>query len=314
MSIETGDWIIEACNLSYMYPDGTQALRGVSLKIPKGGKIALLGSNGAGKSTLFLHLNGILRPREGVVRFAGSDLKYDRQTLLELRKNVGIVFQDPDSQLFSASVYQEISFGPLNLGLPEEIVRERVETAMAATGTGEFRQRPTHMLSYGQKKRVCIAGILAMNPSVMVCDEPTAWLDPKNARQIISLFNQIASDGTTVIISTHDVNLAYSWADYVFIMAEGNIMGEGDPESVFRDEILMYKTNLEKPWLVEIHEILLKKGCFPADSSMPRNRDELYQLLRNNNMCRREEMLNDFNNIRDEGRERNNVTLGIKRL
>jgi len=237
------DYILEAENLCYNYPDGTRALTDLCLKIPKGQKTAVLGSNGAGKSTLFLHFNGILKPKRGIVRFDGKDVSYDRKPLLELRKNVGIVFQDPDSQLFSASVYQEISFGPLNLGLAERTVRDRIN---------DLKDRPTHMLSYGQKKRVTIADILAMEPKVIICDEPTAWLDPKHAKQTVQLFNEISQNGTTVILSTHDVDLAFSWADYVFIMSDGGVIGEGTPDKIFTDNDLIQEADLDRPWLVDV--------------------------------------------------------------
>lgn len=273
------EFILEADNVSFSYPDGTKSLNNLSLRIPKGQKTAILGSNGAGKSTLFFHFNGILKPLEGEIRFAGQPVNYDRKGLLELRKNVGIVFQDPDSQLFSASVFQEISFGPLNLGLPEQVVRERVKQAMTDTGIEGVKDKPTHMLSYGQKKRVSIADILAMEPEVLICDEPTAWLDPKHSRQIVRLFDQISETGKTVIMSTHDVDTAYAWADYIFVMSEGRVIGEGTPEKVFRDDLLIRKADLGKPWLVEVYDMMLKKGCLNENTPFPANKDELFELM-----------------------------------
>jgi len=309
------DYILEAKNVSYTYPDGTQALKEISLKIPKGKKTAFLGSNGAGKSTLFLHFNGILKPQAGVVRFGGRDVSYNRKNLLELRKNVGIVFQDPDSQLFSASVYQEISFGPLNYGLSEKEVRERVERALVATGITELSDKPTHMLSYGQKKRVTIADILAVEPEVLICDEPTAWLDPKHARQTIKLFNRINRDGTTVILSTHDVDLAYSWADYVFVLDDGRVIGEGEPEKVLRDEILIRKASLDKPWLVELYEVLVKKGCLSSKTPVPRSKEEMLELIPEHGICiKRGEESNDYDTGGNEGRERTGLTVNLQRL
>ncbi|WP_027365340.1 energy-coupling factor ABC transporter ATP-binding protein [Desulfotruncus alcoholivorax] len=279
------DYILEAENLSYIYPDGTQALKGLYLRIPRSQKTAVLGSNGAGKSTLFLHFNGILKPKSGTVKFNGNNVSYDRRSLLELRKNVGIVFQDPDSQLFSASVYQEISFGPLNLGLTEKTVRDRVERAMTATGINELKDKPTHMLSYGQKKRVTIADILAMEPQVLICDEPTAWLDPKHAKQTLQLFDKIIQNGTTVVLSTHDVDLAYSWADYVFIMSDGRVIGEGVPDKVFSDDALLRNADLDRPWLVDVHDLLIKKGCIPPKATLPRNKEELFEKILYHGIC-----------------------------
>lgn len=300
------DFILEAEHLNYSYPDGTRALQDLSVRIPKGKKTVVLGSNGAGKSTLFLHFNGILKPDSGTVRFAGKDVGYSRKPLLELRKNVGIVFQDPDSQLFSASVFQEISFGPLNLGLPDHAVRDRVEQAMDATGLKELRDKPTHMLSYGQKKRVTIADILAMEPQVLICDEPTAWLDPKHAAQTIRLFNQIVQNGTTVILSTHDVDLAYSWADHVIVVSEGKVIGEGTSAEVFLDDILIRKADLARPWLVEMYELLIKKGCLAQKTPLPRNKEELFNLMLKYGICGGEQETNDYCTFGDAGRKRDN--------
>ena len=308
------DYILEAENLNYSYPDGTQALKDLCLKIPKGQKTAILGSNGAGKSTLFLHFNGILKPKSGTVRFNGKDVSYDRKPLLELRKNVGIVFQDPDSQLFSASVYQEISFGPLNLGLAEKTVRDRVEQAMTATGINDLKDRPTHMLSYGQKKRVTIADILAMEPQVLICDEPTAWLDPKHAKQTIQLFNEISRNGTTVILSTHDVDLAYSWADYVFIVSDGRVIGEGTPANVFRDDILIWKADLDRPWLVDVYDLFIKKGCLSKKNPLPRSKEELFELILNHGTHGGEQENYDYCTFGNKGRERDKLVAGRKGL
>lgn len=309
------DYIIEAENLIYTYPDGTQALKGINIKIPKGKKVAVLGSNGAGKSTLFLHCNGILKPQQGIVKYDGREVRYDRKSLLQLRKNVGIVFQDPDSQLFSASVYQEISFGPLNFGLSEETVRKRVEQAMSATEVAGLKDKPTHMLSYGQKKRVSIADILAMEPEVIICDEPTAWLDPKHAQQTVKLFDRINSSGTTIMMSTHDVDLAYSWADYIFVLSNGEVIGEGIPEQVFTNEILIKKADLEKPWLVQVSEVLLIKGCLPKAAVLPRNRERLFELIINHGTnVGEEEVINDFSDFRNKGRERDHISADFKGL
>lgn len=266
--------VLEAREIAFRYPDGTEALAGVTLAIPEGKKTAFLGPNGAGKSTLFLHFNGLLRPARGKILFAGREVRYDRKSLLELRKNVGIVFQDPEVQLFSASVYQEISFGPVNLGLAAEEVRERVYGAMAATGVLGLKERPTHFLSYGQKKRVAIADILAMRPRVLICDEPTAWLDGKGAQQVMELFDSFQKDGVTVVFSTHDVDVAYSHADYVFVMKEGRLIGEGVPEEVFADRELLERAGLERPWLAEVFEELQKAGWLEGEPA-PRSRGEL---------------------------------------
>ncbi|SJZ36666.1 energy-coupling factor ABC transporter ATP-binding protein [Selenihalanaerobacter shriftii] len=273
------DSILEAQDLIFKYPDGTKALNGLSISIEKGKKVAVLGANGAGKSTLFLHFNGILQPNEGQILFDGEVINYKKKMLKELRKNVGIVFQDPDMQLFSSSVFQEISFGPLNLGLSEEKVKERVHDAMEVTGILDLKEKPTHLLSYGQKKRISIADILAMKPQVIIFDEPTVWLDPKHSIEIIDFFNEINKQGITVVLSTHNVDLAYSWADYVYVFAEGKILGTGEPEEIFKDKELLMSANLTQPWIVEIYEELIDKQVIDPNLSIPRAKEELLALI-----------------------------------
>ena len=276
------EFILEAHEVEFEYPDGTRALKGVSLCIEKGKKVAVLGPNGAGKSTVFLHFNGILRPTRGKIRFSGTEVRYDHASLMALRKNVGVVFQDPDTQLFSASVFQEISFGPLNLGLPKEQVEKRVREAMAATEITGLEKKPTHLLSYGQKKRVSIADILAMEPSVIICDEPTAWLDPKHSLQVLELFNRINRSGTTIIMSTHDVDIAFSWADYIFVLNDGKVAGQGTPEAVFQDGSLLKLADLEKPWLIDVYNQLKEKGYLTNGAPVPRTKSELFACIPGN--------------------------------
>ena len=273
------EYIFEARDIEYKYPDGTRALGNLSLSVEKGRKVAFLGPNGAGKTTLFLHFNGILRPSRGRVRFAGRDVRYDHASLMELRKNVGIVFQDPDTQLFSASVLQEVSFGPMNMGLSKDQVLERVNGAMATTEIAHLKNRPTHFLSEGQKKRVSIADILAMDPPVIIFDEPTASLDPRLKQHIMDLLDRINREGKTVILSTHDVDAAYSWADYVYVMKDGALAGEGLPEKVFQDEGLMGSTGVEKPWMVEMFGELNKKGWLPNGTPPPRTKSGLFESI-----------------------------------
>lgn len=277
MSIEP---IIETSGLGFSYVDGTQALIDVTLSIPEGKKIAFLGPNGSGKTTLFLHFNGLMKPDQGKVFFYGREVIYKHHQLLELRKQVGIIFQDPETQLFSSSVKQEISFGPINLGLSRYDVEERVKKAMADTGIADLKDKPTHFLSYGQKKRVAIADILAMEPRVLVCDEPTAWLDKKHEGQIMRLLDEINSDGITVIMSTHDVDTAYSWADYIFVMKNGSVVGEGTPKQIFYDLRLLEEAELERPWLLDIYDDLSNKGFLSRDNP-PKTKDELLLNLAN---------------------------------
>jgi cobalt/nickel transport system ATP-binding protein len=271
--------ILEAEDLEYAYADGTKALRKVNMAVHRGEKIAVLGSNGAGKSTLFLHFNGIHQPERGCIRFHGRKLSYKKSEIMELRRKVGIVFQDPDSQLFSASVLQEVSFGPMNLGLSEAEVRRCVEKALHETETQDLIDRPTHMLSFGQKKRVSIADILAMEPEVIIFDEPTAWLDPRHAREFMQLLDELSKKGKTIIISTHDVDLAYSWADRIFIMKQGKILTQGIPEDVFAHQDIICAADLNLPWLVETHIEFIRLGLLSTSSRLPRTKEELYKNL-----------------------------------
>ncbi|WP_425802515.1 energy-coupling factor ABC transporter ATP-binding protein [Desulfitobacterium sp. Sab5] len=278
--------ILEAVDLEFSYTDGTKALRKVNLAMQRGEKIAVLGSNGAGKTTLFLHFNGILKPRKGSIYFKGQAISYKGAELKNLRSKVGIVFQDPDSQLFSASVLQEVSFGPMNLGINSAEVRRLVDKALQDTETSDLIDRPTHMLSFGQKKRVSIADILAMEPEVIIFDEPTAWLDPRHAREFMELLNELSQNGKTIIISTHDVDLAYSWADKLFVMKEGQLLKEGKPEEIFCAEDIIKAADLSLPWLVELHDQLIQMGLFAADSALPRTKEELYERLSEVNIKR----------------------------
>ncbi|RFU64513.1 ATP-binding cassette domain-containing protein [Peribacillus saganii] len=268
--------IIELDSVSYQYPDHTKALNNVCLTIERGRKIALLGNNGAGKSTLLLHLNAILKPTSGQLRFKGSVISYRRNEIRILRKLVGIVFQDPDSQLFSSSVYEDIQYGPRNLGLSEEKVKKAADAAIGMTETENIKDKPPHFLSLGQKKRVAIAGILAMEPELLILDEPTAGLDPYYANKIMAVLEDIHNEDRSIIISTHDVNLAYEWADEVWIMNAGEIIAKGCPTVVFQDERILRKSHLEKPWIIDVFDSVqeqLKNGAYP------RTRKELLERI-----------------------------------
>jgi cobalamin biosynthesis protein CbiD/energy-coupling factor transporter ATPase len=255
--------IIEVKDLQYQYEDGTQALAGVNLKIPKGKTTAFLGHNGAGKSTLFLNLNGILKPSGGKVFYRESLLDYSRKCLKELRKSVGIVFQDSDSQLFSASVFQDISFGPINMGLPEAEVRQRVEFAMKRTEILHLKDKAAHSLSFGQKKRVAIAGVLAMEPEIIILDEPTAGLDPHGVSEIMKLIRELQQElGLTVILSTHDIDMVPLYCDYAYLMDQGKVMLEGTPKEVFDHTEQLRKLNLRLPRIGHLMEILKKEDGF----------------------------------------------------
>lgn len=239
--------MLEARNITFSYDDGTEALINVNLKVDKGDIVALLGKNGAGKSTLFLHFNGILRPDKGEIIIDEEKLKYDKKSLIKFRQKVGLVFQNPDDQIFAPSVEEDVAFGPLNLKLPMEEVQKRVHEALERVGMVGFEKKAPHHLSGGQKKRVAIAGILAMKPEIMVFDEPTAGLDPKGASKIINLLKELNEQGITIIISTHDVDLVPQYANKVYVLHEGEIIGEGTAKDIFSNKELINKANLELP-------------------------------------------------------------------
>lgn len=227
-----------------------------------------------------MHFNGLLRPDSGQLVYEGKPFSYDRKSLLRLRQRVGIVFQDPDTQLFSASVEQEVAFGPLNLGWPKEEVKKRVAAVMEATGLEQLKSNPTHLLSYGQKKRVAIAAVLAMQPEVVVFDEPTAWLDPLGCRQVLALLEDLHVRGKTVVLSTHDVDLAFSWADHVLVMSSGRKLAMGNTVDVMSDYELLEKAGLAVPWVLEVHREMAAEGLIAGQGEIPRDRHQLLQLFR----------------------------------
>jgi cobalt/nickel transport system ATP-binding protein len=274
-----GEPILEARHVTFAYQDGTVALRNLTLPIPKGRRVAILGANGSGKSTLFLTLNGILRPAEGAVLLGGEPVRYDRKGLNDLRRRVGLVFQDPDSQLFAASVRQDISFGPINLGLSTAEVRARVEAAIQDTQIGDLADRPTHLLSYGQKKRVAIAGVLAMDPEVIVADEPTAGLDPEMTSRLLELLDRLHALGRTIVVSTHDLELAYAWADEAFVLQRGELIGSGPPAHVFQDADMLRRARLLQPLLLETFARLRAVGLFSDAAAPPRTPAALAELV-----------------------------------
>lgn len=270
------DIILKADNLFFSYDDEkTHSLNGLSLEIKRGHKIAFMGANGSGKSTFFLCCNGIHQPSSGTLYFNGEPIDYSRKGLLKLRSKVGIVFQDPDNQLFSASVYQEISFGILNLGIPEADAKEQVEKVIDYLEITPFRHKPTHALSGGQKKQVSIADILVMNPDIIILDEPAAALDPKHTTMVNKIVDQLTENGITVMMSTHDVNYAMAWADDVFLFKDGKVLIHGTPEQVFSNKSVLASTNLEQPACLQLFDSLCKKGILKTSLPIPRSLQQL---------------------------------------
>lgn len=257
--------MLEVKDLKYSYNNNYEALKGVSLKIEKGDMVALLGKNGAGKSTLFLHLNGIYEPDEGKVFIDGEELKYDKKSLLKFRQKVGIVFQNPDDQIFAPTVEEDVAFGPLNLGLSMEEVQDRVEDALKRVGMEGYEKTAPHHLSGGQKKRVAIAGILAMKPEIMVLDEPTAGLDPQGVTNLTKLLKELNDEGITIIISTHEVDLVPDYAKKIFVMVDGELIAEGTPKDIFAQPNILEKANLKVPIVTELFQEIEKEGFDMGD-------------------------------------------------
>lgn len=277
---QENNWVIEVQDVSYTYDgDSKKALDGLNLNIRRGAKVAFMGGNGSGKSTLFLCLNGIRRPDTGRICIDGKPIRYTRKGLLEVRGKVGIVFQEPDDQLFSASVYEEISFGILNLGTDEETARKEVERVIEELEITPFQDRPAHALSGGQKKQVAIADILVMHPEVMILDEPAAALDPKHTGKVEEIVESLTAKGITVLMATHDMDYAYDWADEIVLMHEGKVIRQGTPFEVCTDRTALEQASLELPAVVRIYERLKEKGRIPGDIAPPGNVDELIAYL-----------------------------------
>ena len=271
-------------NISHRYSDGTLALNDVSLSFEKGERIALLGTNGSGKTTLLHHLNGILKPTSGKIYFEEKQLEYDSKTLLDLRKRVGFVFQDPNDQLFAPTVKQDVAFGPLNLGQPADQVKKIVDEALRTVGMAEFAEKPPHFLSFGQKKRVALAGVLAMQPEVIIMDEPTSNLDPRATSEILHLLLQLNKEaGITLLLATHDVDMVPLFANKLYILSKGKLVSSGDPKELFSNTEMIRNVNLRSPRITHLFEVLKKENNLPISSKLPLTiseaRKEILKLL-----------------------------------
>lgn len=279
--------ILESRDVSYRYPGEIVGLDGATLALHPGEKVALLGPNGCGKTTLLLHLCGVLRPQQGDIWLNGKPVEYTRAGLRELRRLVGTVLQDADEQLFAASVYQDVSFGPLNLELPEAEVRQRVEESLVSLGIEDLADRPPHRLSLGQKKRAALAGVVAMQPQVILLDEPTAGLDPVGAAALLAILDGLQRSGTQITFATHDVDLAYGWADRVAVLCRGRVMAFGPTDEVFRRRDLLDTAKLRVPWVLNLSDALRAAGVWPTGKSLPRSPDALLERLATSRRCPR---------------------------
>jgi cobalt/nickel transport system ATP-binding protein len=271
--------MLEMVGVHYAYPGGITALSDVSLGVSPGEKVAILGANGAGKSTLLSILNGTMRPQRGVLRLNGSEVRNDRNGLRELRTQVGMVLQDPDDQLFAASVFEDVSFGPANLGLTKTEIIERVDAALHSVEIADLRDRPTHMLSFGQRKRVAIAGIVAMQPRYLLLDEPSAGLDPIGVTQLMAALARISATDTAIMLATHDVDTAYAWADRIVIFGAGRIARSGAPDTVFADAEILKELRMRPPLIWEVARALRGNGALDASLPMPRDREGIIRQI-----------------------------------
>ena len=238
-----GQTVLDVSGLAYAYPDGHQALYGVDLHVHRGERVALLGPNGAGKTTLVLHLNGILTAGAGSVSVSGLPVR--KENLREIRRRVGVVFQDPDDQLFMPSVRDDVAFGPRNLGVKGAALDRRVMEALDKVGMADFADRPPHHLSFGQRRRVAVATVLAMEPEILVLDEPSSNLDPASRRELADILRSL---DVTVLMVTHDLPYAYELCPRSVVLSGGVIVADGSTYDVLTDDALMSAHRLELPF------------------------------------------------------------------
>lgn len=251
--------LIETRDLTYIYPNSVTGLDRVNFIAPRNSRIAVIGANGAGKSTLFKHFNGIFKPTSGSVLIRGEPIT--KENIREVRKFVGVVFQNADDQIFAPTVEQDVAFGPTNIGLDEETVQHRVQEALRMVGMEDRAERVPHHLSGGEKKRVAIAGIIAMEPQVLVLDEPTAGLDPQGVTDLIEFINSLSRKyGMTVIFSSHEVSLIPEIADYVYVMSKGQIVAAGNIGEIFGRQDLLTSVRLDVPLLPKLIRSLRDRG------------------------------------------------------
>lgn len=238
--------LVEVESLAYRYPDGTQALAGISFRLTHGEAVAVIGANGAGKSTLLLHMNGYLTPQKGQVRI--GDFPLTKENAADIRKTVGMVFQDPDDQLFMPTVYEDVAFGPLNLGLPPAELDVHVTDALSRVGALHLKDRPPHHLSGGEKRAVAIATVLSMGPSILVMDEPSSNLDPGARRRLINLLKTFEH---TKIIATHDLDMALELCHRTIVLHRGEVKADGPTRDIFTNDALLAECHLEKPFSMQ---------------------------------------------------------------
>lgn len=247
--------MIKTEELIYKYPDGTEALKGVTMDGSKGNCIALIGENGAGKSTLMSALIGLNKPTKGRVYFKGVPLSYKKKDLYKFRQHIGLVIQESDKQVFYSGIYDDIAFALRNMQMSPEEIKIRVEKAMEATGIIEIAEKPVQYLSYGQKKRVAMAGVLAMEPEIMLMDEPTLGLDPKSKAGVKKIISGALASGIKIILSSHDMDFIYEFCDYTYILHHGEVLCEGETTEVFKNTEALKTASLEEATMTRLERI-----------------------------------------------------------
>lgn len=250
-----GDYMLEVKNLEYTYESGKKVLDGISLSTNNGAITMVIGENGAGKTTLFKNILGLLKRDKGDIIVDGEELRYDKKSLLNYRKNVTMVFQDPDNQIFYSNVFDDTAFTLRNLGYDEETVKERVDNALRSANAYELKEMPVHFLSYGQKKRVAIASAIALGAHYILMDEPTAGLDPVSIGILKKTISSIAKN-SSLLISTHDMEFCYEMADYIYVVKDAKIIKEGSKYEIFKDEDVIKRANQELPLCVRVANAL----------------------------------------------------------
>lgn len=248
--------MLQINELTYAYEGKKLALENISMDFNKGEIIGLIGRNGSGKSTLFLNIVGVLKPSKGQVLYCGEPIRYDKKSLYELRKKIGIVFQDPDQQIFYSDVYEDLAFALRNLGLSEAMIKERIEEALIRVDALHLRNEAVQFLSYGQKKRIAIASVLAMKQEVVLLDEPTAGLDPVSVERMVEIIIGMKQAGIKVLVSSHDMDFIYKVCDYLYVLDEGRLIDEGPREKVFGKDRDLVAIGLGEPWLMKVHKYM----------------------------------------------------------
>ena len=272
--------VLEAKDVSFAYGPTKWAIEGMNFALDTPERVCLLGANGVGKSTLMFLINGTLRPQEGQIRVLGEPIDYSHSGLHKLRRQVGIVLQDPDDQLFGATVEQDVAFGPLNNGASSDEARSLVHETLERLAIPYLAERPVHELSLGEKKRVALAGVLILHPEIILLDEPTAGLDFVGVTSMLKVLNELHEAGTTLVISTHDTDLAYEWANEAWVLGKGHVTAQGPVRNVLRDRPTLEAAHLKVPTLVEFGQALQESEAHQPEQPLPATPEELIRAIR----------------------------------